>query len=353
MHHAIKNISKKTALLPGELIHVGKKHSDSFLLRSLSYHENIFREDQSSQSTEGFTAEENLVTWINLDGLHNTKIVAEIGERFKLHPLLLEDILNTTQRPKIEEFDEQLYVVFKMLTLEKGQKTIRTEQISLLIGRNFVLTFQETQGDLFDPIRDRIRQNKGRLRKMGADYLGYSLLDMTIDHYFEVVESLYEEIESLQQRVLNKPEKSVPNTILHLRQQSLLLRKIAWPTRQLAEQMLKSSSPLIQETTRIYLRDVVDHMIRITEAVGSLEDMLNNAMETYLTATNQKTNETMRVLTVVATIFMPLTFITSIYGMNFTHMPELKWTYGYAGVWAALVVTALGLLYYFRSKKWF
>lgn len=354
MQHDIRHAAKKTGLAPGELVHVGDHIDQSIQLRFFKYNEKEWLEKEIHSLTElEEHVDDTTIGWLNVDGLHNVAVIKEIGERYNLHPLLLEDILNTRQRPKIEDFGDYLYVVFKMLAYDDKDKNIECEQISIVIGPNYLLSFQEKEGDLFDGIRERIRTGIGRMRRMHPDYLAYSMLDITIDHYFVLLETLYDKVEALEQIILLKPGEHVPREIHELRQQTLLLRKASWPLRQLIEQLQKSESPLVDESTSLYLRDVWDHIVRVTESVDSIQDMQSNAMETYLSLTNQKTNQIMRLLTVMATVFMPLTFITSVYGMNFDYMPELHWRWGYPALWGVLMACSVGMFVYFRRKKWF
>jgi magnesium transporter len=354
MQNDLRQASIKTGLAPGELVHTGDHVDESIRIRLFRYNEKDWKEKEITSLNElDENIDDSMLSWLNVDGLHDVALIKEIGERYKLHPLLLEDILNTRQRPKVEDFGDYLYIVFKMLAYDEDQENIEAEQISIVVGPNYVVSFQEKEGDLFDGIRERIRTGKGRMRRMHPDYLAYSMLDTTIDHYFVLLEVLYEKIDALSQAILLKQDDRVPREIHALRQQTLTLRKTSWPVRQLLEQLQKSESPLVDESTTPYLRDAWDHTVRVTEAVDSIQDMQSNAMETYLSLTNQKTNQVMRFLTVVATIFMPLTFITSVYGMNFDHMPELHWHYGYFGIWGVVIVTGVGMYMYFRKKKWF
>jgi magnesium transporter len=264
----------------------------------------------------------------------------------------LEDILNTDQRPKMEDYGEYLYIVLRMLNYNDKSSEIESEQISLVLGPNFVFSFQEREGDTFNPIRDRIRNSKGRIRKMGADHLAYTLLDSIIDNYFIILEKLGEKIEFLEEEVITRPTPETLQTVHHLKREMIFLRKGVWPLREVISGLERGESSLIKESTRIYLRDVYDHTIQTIDTIETYRDMVSGMLDIYLSSISNRLNAVMKVLTIIATIFMPLTFLAGIYGMNFKYMPELEWRWGYPAVWFAVVLISVSMLIYFRKKRW-
>ena len=293
------------------------------------------------------------VTWINVEGVHDVKILEKLGECFGLHPLIQEDIINTDQRPKIEDYDNYLYIVLKMLYLNKGNNGVVTEQISLILGKNFVVSFQEgIEGDVFDLVRERIRTDKGRIRKMGADYLAYALLDSIVDNYFVVLEAIGERIELLEERLIASPTPETLQIIQNLKREMIFLRKAVWPLREVAGSLERGESSLINENTRISLRDVYDHTIHVIDTIETFRDMLSGILDIYLSSVSNRLNAVMKVLTIIATIFMPLTFIVGVYGMNFKYLPELEWKWGYPLIWLVMIGIGVTMLTYFKRKKW-
>ena len=294
----------------------------------------------------------NRITWLDIDGLDDTSIVTSVGERFHLHPLLLEDVLNTDHRPKLEEYPEQLFVVAKMLSLDEETEGIVDEQISLVLGKGYVVTFQEKPGDVLDPIRDRIRHNTGRVRKMGADYLLYALLDVIVDNYFLIVEDLGERIEALERKISVRPGNEDLLTIQEIRSLLITVARYSTPVRELAGRMNTVQSDLVGKGTRRYINDLQDHTVYIAESINTFRDMLTNLENTYHAAQNMRMTQVMKLLTIISTIFIPLTFVVGIYGMNFDHMPELRWKYGYFIVMGIMAVIAGIMLMWFRRKRW-
>jgi magnesium transporter len=344
---------KKAGLPPGTLVHVGERKLESARITLIDYDESLFQEKQVARVEECFQFKTTpTVTWINIDGLHDVKIIEEIGTHYDLHPLTLEDILHTGQRPKFEDLDSYLFVVLMMLRFDEGSQTVLSEQVSLVLGSNFVISFQENIGDVFDQIRDRIRNAKGRIRKMGADYLMYALLDAVVDNYFGILEKLGEKIESLEEELVGDPSERTLQQIHNLKREMVFLRKSVWPLRELISGLERSESALIEESTGVYLRDVYDHTIQVIDTVESFRDMVSGMLDIYLSSISNRMNSVMKVLTIIATIFIPLTFVAGIYGMNFEHMPELKWRWGYAAVWLVMLAVAGVMILYFIRKKW-
>jgi len=353
MARVSKGRSKKAGLPPGTLIHIGARKVQEPKITILDYDENQFHEREVKAIEECFIFKEKpTVTWINIDGLHQAEILEKLGECYGLHPLVLEDILNTEQRPKMEDYVDYLYVVVKMLH-DKGKRgQVEAEQVSLIVGPNFVFSFQESGGDVFDPIRERIRSNKGRLRKMGADYLAYSLLDAIVDYYFVILEKLGERVEFLEEELVTNPKTQTLQEIHHLKSEMIFLRKAVWPLREVIGALERGESPLIQKATSLYLRDVYDHTIQAIDTVETFRDMVSGMLDIYLSSVSNRLNAVMKVLTIIATIFMPLTFLAGVYGMNFRHMPELEWRWGYPLVWAVMIGIGAVMLIYFRRRKW-
>jgi magnesium transporter len=343
----------KAGLPPGTLIYTGQKKLDYARITVLDYDEQNFQEKQVTKIEDCFEFKTTpTVTWINIDGLHDVEIIEKIGRHYDLHPLVLEDILHTGQRPKFEDIEQYLFVVLMMLRFDEESQSVISEQVSLVLGTNFVISFQENIGDVFEQIRDRIRNAKGRIRKMSADYLMYSLLDAIVDGYFTILEKMGETIESLEEDLVDNPSKNTLQQIHHLKREMIFLRKSVWPLRELISSLEKSESKLIHESTEAYLRDVYDHTIQVIDTVESYRDMIASMLDLYLSSLSMRMNEVMKVLTIIATIFIPLTFIAGVYGMNFHDMPELKWKYGYPVILLVMAAISIGMLYYFKKKKW-
>ena len=349
----IKKRSTKSGLPPGALIHIGEKKVELAKISILDYDENQFEEKEAKTVEECFPFKDTpTITWINIDGLHQVDIIEKIGKNFDFHPLLLEDILNTEQRPKIEDFDTHIYLVLKMLYYDDKTNEINSEQVSIIFGKNYVISFQEKEGDVFNPIRERVRTGKGRIRKMGADHLAYSLIDAIVDGYFIILEKLGENIEDVEEKMMANPTPETLHAIHRLKRKMISLRKSVWPLREVVNALERSDSLLIQDNTRIYLKDVYDHTIQVIDTVETFRDMLSGMLDVYLSSISNKMNEIMKVLTIIATIFIPLTFIAGVYGMNFENMPELKWQWGYPAIWSVMLFIGILMLAYFRKKKW-
>jgi magnesium transporter len=345
--------SKKAGLPPGTLVYVGERRVEPTRVTYLDYDEKHLGDEQADTVEECFPFKKTpTVTWINIDGIHDVTIIDRVGKAFDLHPLLLEDILNTGQRPKFEDYKDRVFLVLKMLRYNDENQAVETEQVSLILGPSFVISFQERVGDLFEPVRDRIRNAKGRIRKMGADYLAYALLDAIVDSYFGILERLGDKIEALEEELVSDPNQRTLRQIHMLKREMISLRRSIWPLRELINGMERSESDLIAESTGVYLRDVYDHTIQIIDTIESFRDMVSGMLDIYLSSISNRMNAVMKVLTIIATIFIPLTFIAGIYGMNFDHMPELKWRWAYPAVWGVMLVTGAVMLAYFRRKKW-
>ncbi|HPD46347.1 MAG TPA: magnesium/cobalt transporter CorA [Anaerohalosphaeraceae bacterium] len=348
-----RRLSKKAGLPPGTLVHVGERRTEKVRITVMDYDEAHFQEKEVASVEEcmPFKAAET-VTWINIDGLHEVNIIARSGAYFDLHPLILEDILHTTQRPRFQDCETYLYVVLQMLSYNAQRQRVESEQVSLILGEGFVLTFQERVGDVFDVIRDRIRKAGGRIRKAGADYLLYSLIDAVVDNYFNILENFGDRLETLEEDLFGEPSEGLLQRVHLLKRDLIALRRSVWPVRELVNALDKTESKLITKTTHTYLRDLYDHTIQVIETVETFRDVTSGLQDIYLSSISNRMNAVMKMLTIIATVFIPLTFIAGVYGMNFRHMPELEWRYGYMGVWAVMIGVATVMLVYFMRKKW-
>jgi magnesium transporter len=348
-----KSHSIKIGLAPGAIVHVGERRVKKALIDLIDYDLKNYKSKKLKNIKESFPFKETpTITWLNVTGLHEVELIQQIGDFFNIHPLVIEDILNTEQRPKVEIYDDYIFIVLKMLTYDSKNKGVEKEQISLLLGKNYVITFQEKPGDIFDPLRDRIKLGKGHLRKSSSDYLMYAIIDIVIDHYFLVLENINEEIESLENLVVNLPDRRQMERIHFLKRELLEFRRSNWPVREIVTGLLREESPLLKESTEPFLRDLYDHVINVSETIESSRDMVSGLLDIYLSNISNRMNEVMKVLTIIATIFIPLSFLAGVYGMNFDFIPELKWKWGYFGFWTIILIVSGIMLYYFRRKKW-
>lgn len=354
-----KKTSGKIGLPPGTLVYVGKKRTEKVKITVIDYDEKQLTEKKIKKIEECFPFKDKpTVTWINIDGIYDMEIIEKLGKQFDLHPLLMEDIVSTSQRPKMEDFENYIFLVLKMLYFDEKENEVKSEQISLILGPNYVISFQELEGDIFDTIRDRIRKAKGRIRKMGADYLAYALLDAVVDNYFLILEKIGEKIETMEENLVTEPTPETLQAIHSLKRETILIRKSVWPLRELVSGLERSESTLIKKSTDIFLRDVYDHTIQVIDTIETYRDMLSGMVDLYLSSISNKMNQVMKVLTIIATIFIPLTFIAGIYGMNFDpdaspfNMPELGWYWGYISVWVVMIIIGIIMLIYFKRRRW-
>ncbi|MCJ7626341.1 MAG: magnesium/cobalt transporter CorA, partial [Anaerolineaceae bacterium] len=340
---------------PGTLVATEKADPQPLKLTFYEYGQDIpVREWQAQTVSECFPFDsKNPVTWLNVDGSHEVETLEEIGSRLDIHMLVMEDILDTSQRPKIEDFDRYLFIELNMLNWDENKSQIESQQVSLILGENYVVTFQEYEKDVFDPVRKRIREGKSRLISQGADYLAYSLIDAIVDHYFIVLENLGEKIEFMEEELVTDPDPGTLKSIHELKRELIFLRKSVWPLREVIGALERGESKLFHESSLIYLRDVYDHTIQIIDTVETFRDMVSGMLDIYLSSISNRMNEVMKVLTIIATVFIPLSFIVGLYGMNFSYMPELQWKWGYFVVWGVIITVVVGMLTYFRRKKWF
>ncbi|AEH61234.1 magnesium and cobalt transport protein CorA [Methanosalsum zhilinae DSM 4017] len=353
MRRFVKKTSYKAGFPPGTLVHIGEKKTETVRISYLDYDYSNIHENVVDSIEECFPLKDtHTVSWINIDGIHRVDIIEKIGKQFDIHPLVLEDILHTNQRPKIEDFGNYMYIVLKMIYSNENNE-INSEQISLIMGENFVISFQEIEGDTFEPVRKRIRSEKSRIRKMGPDYLTYALIDSIVDNYFIILEKIEDKLDLIEDEVVSSPTPDVLRNIHSLKWEMTYLRKSVWPLREVINSMTRTESNLIQESTRIYLRDLYDHTIQVIDTVETFRDILSGMLDVYLSSINNKMSEVMKFLTIIATIFIPLTFIAGVYGMNFEYMPELEWKWGYHLILSLMFLTVLTMVVYFKKKKWF
>lgn len=348
-----KKASKKAGQSPGTLVHVGEQKIETTRITLMSYDQNRLEEKDLKRIEESFAFKDTPpVSWINIDGLHEVEVIEKIGTHFGLHPLTMEDIVNTGQRPKVEDSEEYIYLVFKMLKFDENTSHLSSEQVSLILGPHYLISFQETEGDVFNFVRERIRKGRVRIRNSGPDYLAYALIDAVVDHYFLILEKMGEKIERLEEQLHEKPTPEILQGIHDLRREMIYFRKQAWPIREVLNTWQKMESSIFDEANKAFIRDVYDHTIQVIDTIESFRDIISGMMDLYMSTVSNKMNEVMKVLTIMATIFIPLTFVAGIYGMNFKYMPELEWKWSYPVLWILLVVIFLGMMIYFKRKKW-
>lgn len=349
-----KKTSAKVGLPPGSIFHVGEQKIEKAKITLTEYDEKKVEtfEINSVEEIDPYT-DTPQVTWVSVSGLHDTELIKQIGEKFNIHPLVLEDILNTETRPKIEMTDDYIFIAMKMLTHNKSEDQIDTEQVSFLLGNSFVFSFLEKSDSVFKPIKDRITEQFGRVRKQPSDYLFYALMDVVVDQYFLVLEQLEQNIESLDDEVIKDGDKSQIEKIYSLKNKLLLTRRSLWPLREIFTRLTREETKLINKKIVPYLRDLLDHTMHITETIEFQHEITNGLMQTHLSMMSYKMNEVMKILTVVSTIFIPLTFIVGVYGMNFPNMPEMKWPWAYSALWGVMICIVIFMVFYFKRKKWF
>jgi magnesium transporter len=360
MFRFIKKISQKKGLPPGTPVYIGEERTEQVKITIIDYDNDMFEVHEVETVEECLPYKDKPgMTWINVEGIHDISIVEKLGACFGLHPLIVEDIVNTGQRPKVDISDDYIFIVMKVITWDQTDKVIQVEQVSLVLGRNFVITFQEQDGDIFNAVINRIKSNKGRIRRLGADYLVYSLMDGIVDNYFKVLENIGEDIEDMEEELVDNPTPETVHKIHFIKREMIFLRKSVWPLREIVSSLEREETPLIQETTIIYLKDIYDHTIQVIDIIETYGDIISGMLDVYLSSISNRMNAVMKVLTIIATIFIPLTFIAGIYGMNFNtekspfNMPELNWYYGYPFVLGLMAAIGFIMLILFKRKKWF
>ena len=352
IHKFIKTVTRELDLLSGEMVHLGEKKIEDLRITVIDYDEGQIQEKEIKSMEEYIPYEKKpTVTWVNVDGINNVEVIEKIGKHFKLHDLTLEDILNTGQHPMLEDFGDYIFLVLKMIYCDGKDSDIIVEHTSLLVGQNFVISLQEGRGDVFDPVRKRIRLGKGRIRKMGPGYLAYALIDAIVDNYFAVLQKIGEEIEFLEEEIINTPSTDTLRKIYNLKRELLFLRKSIWPLREVISSMQREEFLLIKEAAGIYLRDVYDNLIQVIDTIETFRDMLCGILEIYMSSNSNKMNEIVKVLTIISTIFIPLSFIASIYGMNIL-MPEKDYPWTYPVVIVVMLLIGISMVIHFRKKRW-
>ena len=348
-----KHNIQKVGLPPGTLLHSGAMRYEKIKISMLCYSEQDWTEQQFDNVDDLLSHECSAdVNWIHISGIHMVDVIEKIGNKFKVHPLVMEDIITTDQRPKVEDNKDYVYIVLKMIHYFSEKKSIEFEQISMVVGSNYILSFQENDNDTFQPIRDRIKKVNGKIRTKGVDYLAYAVIDCIVDHYYIALEYLGEKIESLEDELMLDPGPNVLKEIHTLKTEMLFVRKAIWPLREIINALARGDSPLFLHDTLIYLRDVYDHVIQIIDTIEMYRDMVTGMFDIYISSVSYKLNEVMKILTIIATIFIPLTFVVGLYGMNFKYMPELEWEWGYPAVLIFMAIISIGMIRYFKNKKW-
>lgn len=345
-------LNKKPGTAPGTIIAPHENEGEATKIRLFQYDKGFVQDKKNITASAVSVPKGTSRLWLDVVGLRNIKEIETIGETFHLHPLLLEDITHTDQRPKFDAYDGVLYIAARMFLLNEARE-IRSEQVSIIIGKNFLISFQEKTGDVFDPVRERLLMNKKTIHSNGPAYLAYSLLDTIVDNYFLILEDIGERIETLEDELIKDPTPKTLHAINKQKQEALVLRRSVWPLRDVVNRFEREDSTLLNKETKVYIRDLYDHTVQIIEAIETYRDVLSGMVDLYLSSVSNKMNAIMKVLTIIATIFIPLTFIAGVYGMNFKHMPELDWQYGYPLVLFFMALVVGGMLSYFKKKGWF
>lgn len=353
MTRIMKKRSRKFGLPPGSMVHIGNHTSEKTTLSIIDYDTQHVNEqnDVSVQDCLMYLGKPT-TTWINVRGIHDVKMIETIGRHFGLHPLALEDIVNSGQRSKLDDYKDTIYIVMRLLKYNVEKAELEDEQVSIILGSNYVISFVESKSDIFNHVRDRILNTNSRIRQQGADYLCYTLIDTIVDTYFLNLEQFDEKLELLEKSLVKKPEPSLLVQIQHTKREIALMRKSVWPVREVVNQFRKMETPLIKDSTKLYMQDVYDHTIQAIDTIESFRDISSGLLDIYLSNISFHLNEIMKVLTVVATVFAPATFIASFYGMNFANMPELRSEWGYPIVIGMMACVSFGMLYYFHRKRW-
>ncbi len=344
--------SGKSGLPPGSLVHVGKVVTGHVTIRKTEYNAGEFTETEIKDPQELFPLNPDKITWIEVCGLHQTEIISSIGQSLEIHPLLLEDILNTEHRPKFEVYGDYAFLTLKVFSFRQPSLEIETEQVSLIIGQNYILSFQESTLPIFGPVKERLRNSRGKIRSKGADYLLYSLTDVIVDQYYAVIEKTGDDLDEIEDLLFRDPSKRALIRTQQVKKNILILRKSVMPLREILHRLGRDDVALIGEQNYVFFNDVYDHIVQIIDNMETYRETGSELKDIYLSSLSNRMNEVMKLLTIIATIFIPLTFIVGIYGMNFDFMPELRWKYGYLMIWIVIIITGVGMLVYFRRRKW-
>lgn len=349
--HITHTRKEKVGAVPGTLVYMGQKPENEVKIRLMHYGETTFEETKDVRHMPG-PANEGCIQWLDIVGVHDAETMRVVGDRYKLHPLILEDIMNTGQRPKTDMGEGYIFIVVKMMLRDEKLEAVRQEQVSLVFGEGWLLTFQEKEGDLFEIVRDRIRTDKGRVRRAEADYLAYALVDAIVDNYFLVLEDFGDRIEELETSLMSGRSKGQIQTLQALKREIITLRKSIWPLREVINLLLKSESTLVKNETRPYLHDLYDHTVQLIDTIESYRDILGGMQDLYLSVVNNKMNEIMKVLALISTIFLPMTLVAGIYGMNFEEMPELKASWGYPAAMTLMLAIGISMFWLFKRRNW-
>lgn len=351
--HSTDKASKKAGLPPGSLVHVGDKKLQYTVIKLMDYNQERLVEINIDSVNQCLSYKNtDTVTWIEVFGLHDIKVIEDLGREFQIHPLVLEDVLNTKQRPKFEEYETYNYIILKSISYDSETSQLESEQLSIIAGQGYVIVFHETENDLFKLIKQRLNNTKLRIRKKEADYLTYALIDTVVDHYFAVVESLGEKLEELEGVLMKRLDREDLQTIFDLKKNFTDMRKSVWPLQDMLNKILDEEFTLIGESTLLYFRDVRDHVHQVIDVLDTYKEAASNVIDTYLSVMSMRMNEVMKVLTIAATIFLPLTFVAGVYGMNFKYMPELEWRWGYFAILGGMASLFIAMILYFKNKKW-
>jgi len=349
-----KQRSSKSGMPAGSLVHIGEKKVDKVEIKLIDYGAQEFIEQDIENIEQCFEfKDDQTITWINIDGIHETDILGKLGNCFGFHPLILEDILNTEQRPKVEDFTDYIYIVLKMIDYNNKLNGITLEQVSIIVGKNYLISLQEKPLKIYESIRNRLKNDKSKIRTAGTDYLAYLLIDSIIDNYFDVLEKIGEKIEIVENKLVTNPTQKTLKTIYDLKRDMLFMRKSTWPLREVISKLERGEISLINDSTRIYIRDIYDHIIQVIDTIETFRDMLSGMIDIYLSSISNRLNEVMKILTIISTIFIPTTFIASIYRMNFKFIPEISWKWSYLVVWIIILSIIIYMIIYFKRKKWF
>ncbi|MFA9398687.1 MAG: magnesium/cobalt transporter CorA [Clostridiaceae bacterium] len=348
----MKTKKKRIGDKPGTLVYTGNRTEVTSSITLIKYNSTNYKKIENCKLNQVFNLDTNEIKWVNIDGLTNVDIIESIGKKFSLNPLILEDILSTNQRPKVDEYKNSLYIVAKMLYLDKNTYEIKKEQVSFVLCNDYIFTFQEYKGDVFDNVRNQIKADKGEIRDLKSDYLLYALLDSIVDSYFDVLEEIEDKIDEIEDSLMDNPSNDTLQNIYKLKRAMLLLRNTIWPTRTMVSTLIKFKIPQIKDETNLFLRDLQDHTYQLIDTLDIYRESLSGMLDTYLSSISNKTNDIMKFLTIFSTIFIPLTFITGIYGMNFSHMPGINYKHAMPIFYLISIILTFSMLLYFRKKKW-
>lgn len=342
----------KVGLPPGSLVFTGQQRMEKTIVKLVQYNETELNMQEAANELPEAAVQPDLITWYDIRGLHQIDIFESIGKRFDIHPLILEDVLDTSQRPKFDEYENGIFIILRSLDFDEATMHIHTEQIGIFVTEQMTISFQEKEEDVFLQVQARLEAGRGKLRRRKSDYLAYALMDNVVDNYLVVLEKIEVEIDRLEEAIMRNPESKVKSRIHSLKLATLSLRKSVHPLREAINRFIDSDHAVKHDDTDIFLRDLYDHTIQVMDMVETYRDIMNGLYDLYLSEISLKMNNVMQVLTIIATIFIPLTFLAGIYGMNFEHIPELHWRYSYYVLWAIMIAIAAGLLYFFRRKNW-